>query len=543
MAARGRPKSAKPAPKPLSEDEIEERRLAEEDDEDEDEDDDDVDSDDGDEDDTPTPPKRNLTPQLPPTDDIFDFCEMEYVRKGVPVSFIVSKNGTLIGELQFPLSWHALQQEWGGGLYTVRAKNINTKKFLKVQTMTVAEPPNRNSNKKNDEAPVEKPVERYMPQEPQQPPVNFLELLSFMQKTQSDSSDKVREAQREARDSQTTLMAAMMQMMSQTAKPQTSSDDKIMALMMQMQQNTNQMFEKVMMMTRESISEVSKSSEKIFEKLSQRIDTLADTKKPSGLEYSPQQVMELMMQGQQRGFEMWSQMERLADVKASQRLEILEATKSEAVEESRPKSLTEKLVDSMLPAVASVISAQVAAQQRSPQPALPAAPRPKPVPAKPQAPAPRQAPARPRPAAPQPKPRPKPSPEAPRVPEVIEVEAAPKADPFGFPSASTTAPVENPIIEASAESFDEEKFNAYMNHAATSLMNSYQAKKPIPDTTLELVSSLQAQGIEVPDFLSACPRAKVNETLQSFGADETIMNFVGEVYAHLEARTAMGLGG
>lgn len=551
MAQRGRPKSAKPAPKPISEDELEERKHLDDEDLDEDEDEEDE-NEDEDEDDDVLPVRglqRNMVPQVAPTEDIFDFCEVNYIQKGVPVSFIVNKNGTLIGELQFPLSWSALQKEWGGGLYTVRAKNCNTKKFLKVQTMTIAQPPN--ANKKEEPQMQEKIVERFVDREPQEPKMNFLEMLQFMKGIQGDAGEKVREAQKEARDSQTTLMAAMMQMMAQTSKPTQSSDDKIMQLMMQMQQNTNQMFEKVMMMTRESISEVSKSSEKIFEKLSQRIEALADNKKGNGLEYTPQQVMEMMMQSQQRGFEMWSHTERMAELKASQKLEILEATKGEAAEEARPKSLTEKLVDSMLPAVAQVISAQVAAQNRSQVPAAPAKPAlpaPKrPAQAAPQRPAPARPATKPAPQRPAPtKPASPPAPAKPVEPEVLlasETVESVAADPFGFPSAAPVQATITETVEAAPEAHDEEKFNSYMNVAAQSLMTSFQSQKPIPDTTNALVSSLQAQGIEASDFLSVCPKSKVDETLQAFGADETIMNFVGEVYAYLEAGTAMGVRG
>jgi hypothetical protein len=477
--------------------------------------------------------------KAPLEEDIFEFAEKNYVSRGIPISYLVKKNGSFVGELPHPCSWGFIQEVHGGGLFFVRARNLHSKTFIKTQSMHILETaPKPIQHKVEREETMEpKVIERIVEKEvSREPQINFFELMNLMKSNQNDAQSQIREAQKEAQNAQQTLMAAMLQMA--TAKPQGSSDDKMMALMMQMQQNTNQMFEKMMQITKESISEINKSSEKMFDKINTRIEAISSQQAPTkDMAYTPQQIMEIMMSSQTKGFEMWSHMEKMADMKAQQRLSILEATKENAVEESRPKSLTEKLVDTMLPAVATAIQAQAMQQTQVQQipprqlPPLRTAPRPQIAP--PQA-------ARPM------------TQVAPRVQKQVRVTPAPvvaqepkktpvvqaefvsevKRDPFGLPTAK---PVE--------DVFDEQKFAQYMQIAADVLTPCITAQKPIPETSLVLIDSLQAQGIEVKDFLESCPVVRVNETLKMFGADETMLSVIGEVYANLEARTAMGVGG
>jgi hypothetical protein len=201
--------------------------------------------------------------------------------------------------------------------------------------------------------------------------------------------------------------------------------------------------------------------------------------------------------------------------------------------------MTEKLIDTMLPVVASAIQAQaanVAQQQRAP------APQPK---------APQQ-----QVRAPQPQTQAKPAQLPPPVthkprPKVSAQAAAPLKNVTpptttkpsnGFPSAVATQDVKQ-APETLMPVEDEQKFIQYMNFAAITLTECYTGQKPIPDTASALIESLKPQRIGIADFLRTCPISKVAETMKAYGADETVLHFVEEVYAYIEASAALGTGG
>lgn len=490
-------------------------------------------------------------------EDIFDFCEREMVGKGVPIRYIIKKNASYVTECDHPCSWAELQEKYGGGVYTVRARNVFNKQFVKVQSMSISDivqPTQTNVSQprlnQRFEAPEQQDedynmneprvIERIIEREPTQPAINYLELFGIINKSNSESQNAVKEAQKESQQAQNMLMATLLQIATKPPPPQEAkSDDKIMSLMMQMQQNTNQMFEKMMENTQRSIESVQKNSEKMMDKVAERIEKLDGAKNTNGMAYTPEQIMQLMMQGQDRGFQMWQQMEKMADMKAAQRFDVLEATRETAVEDSRPKTMTEKLIDTMLPVVASAIQAQaisVANQQAAANQVA------QPTPAQVRPPVKQIQPAQQQPVQ---RPRPKPAPQAAQA-ENAKTEAPrnvtpahTKKDSHNFPSA-VPAQVETVVAEAVVAPVDDEKFGVYMNHAAIVLTEGYTGQKPIPNCALALIESLKTQRIGLVDFIHTCNLEKVYTTLISYGAEQTVLDYVKEVYAYIEAAIANG---
>jgi hypothetical protein len=522
----------------------------------------------------PAPQKRVRKPKEAQEDDIFEFCEKTYVNKGIPIRYEIRKNGYFAGELEHPCSWRIIQENYGGGLFAIKAKHGHNSQIVKRQSISISQPsspyqPNKPAQEQeNMGIPQGQPqvIERIIEREAPSQPINYLEMFGVIQKMQETSQHSIKEAQKESQNSQNTLMAALLQMATNKPAPQTSSDDKIMALMMQMQQNSNQMFEKMMENTQRSIEAVQKNTDKMMEKMTERIEKMGDG--GNGLKYSPEQIMQLMMQGQQRGFDMWQGLDKMADMKAAQRMEMLEATKETAVEESRPKSMTEKLIDTMLPVVASAIQAQamsVAQQQQHPKGILshpsdaraPVQPRPKPA---------QQAkhPQLPPPVAPKPRPKPPVQPAQPVKPASPTQPVKPNAPaqpitPTKPELKNVTPPIKTKTVDGFPSVGDEEvstidqdnllaveaeqKFVQYMNFAAITLTEGYTSQKPIPDTANALIDSLKPQRITLVDFLRTCPLDKVIETMKTYGVDETVSTFVREVYAYLEAATLNESGG
>jgi hypothetical protein len=66
--------------------------------------------------------------------DFFDFVDMAYIRKGVPIEFVVKKNGNLKGVLEPPMDWLKLRKIYGPGSFTVIAKDKVKKVYVKSRT-------------------------------------------------------------------------------------------------------------------------------------------------------------------------------------------------------------------------------------------------------------------------------------------------------------------------------------------------------------------------------------------------------------------------
>lgn len=520
-------------PESLSTDEVA-SRIADMDNEDELDEDEFEDEGEGETESEPVERLRSNPPPLQSSDDIFEWCEEKYVKSGIPVTYIVKKNGSLVGEFEHPCSWSMIQKAHGAGLYMVKAREGHRKTYIKQQHQHILDLPKTQEEKENMQKSEPQIIERIVEKQAA-PQFDMFEMMNMFRQTQQEASEAVRLAQKEAQTAQQNMMTAMLNIASKQPAPvqQSGGDEKMMQLMLSMQQNTTQMFEKMMTMTQASINEVARNSEKMFEKLASKLEN--NQAKPSGLEYTPDQIMKMMQESQARGFEMWSHTERLAEHKAAQQLRVLESTKETAIEDVRPKSLTEKLVDSMLPAIAAAMTNPALMQAQMPQmPQLPQA----------QAQAPRQLPP------PQPKKRVKPAiptaqtqPKQESIPtkkhEVIESQTT-KKDKFGFPMAQTQS-------QQNEEQENMFKFQRYLKIAADVLTPQYNdyvsGQKPIPEIADILLESLKAQGIASDEFLKVCPLEKITGTLKTLGADVGIINFVGEVYANLETRTAMGVGG
>lgn len=505
----------------------------------------------------PKKPKKDNRGTVPDDElDIFELCEEMYVTQGTPIKYFIQKNGSYIGEMDHPCSWKKIQDTYGGGVYTVSAKNVFTKMYVKKKTMSITETtaPIKQKNNEYDEenqfmAREPQVIERIVEREAPAQPVNYFEMFNVLNKMQETSQSAIKDAQKESQSSQNTLMAALLQMASTRQAPESKSDDKVMALMIQMQQNSNQMFEKMMEISQKNISEVQKSNEKMFDKLSERIEKANEGKSGNGLAYTPEQIMQLMAQGQERGFQMWQNMEKMADMKVAQRLDVLEATRDTAVEESRPKSMTEKLIDTMLPVAASLIQAQAASMAAKEQVTAPIA-QVQPRQAQPRPALPERAvqPAqvqRPRPQ-PQAQPRPQaaaqaqPAPQKPQEqPQRNVTPATIKKDSHNFPSATAPKP-EAQAQETITKPDDSEKFVTYMNFCAPILTEGYTGQKPIPACAITLIESLKTQNIGLVDFIRTCTLERVLATLKQYGADESAVTFVKGIYAYIEAAAANG---
>lgn len=73
--------------------------------------------------------------------DLFTYCQNGYVNKGIGIKYYIKKDGESLQSVKHSkeMSWDWLQAKYGGGSYTVRAKNIKTGMFIRQESETLAD--------------------------------------------------------------------------------------------------------------------------------------------------------------------------------------------------------------------------------------------------------------------------------------------------------------------------------------------------------------------------------------------------------------------
>lgn len=279
--------------------------------------------------------------------DIFESIGFPLSKQGVTVRYTIKKNNELAGVKKHPYSWLDVAKDYGYGDFQVIAKD-NNKKYLSSQNQTISEDADV-FNHIDDED--EKPAQTSNPQNQigwQQPGMSFLEMFNVIQ-SQSDRarSEAGQQAQLQAQ-SQVGMITAMTEMMKNQ----------------QLQGQT--MFMEMSKMTAAVAEKMASTQEKIMEKLNARMDKLAEsaTKKPEGPGWM--EIMKMQADSQNKGFELFEKITRLAELKADEKVELLESGRENGGGEEKKKSMTDSLIESLLP----VITASMLNNNQSQQLAL-----------------------------------------------------------------------------------------------------------------------------------------------------------------------------
>jgi hypothetical protein len=273
--------------------------------------------------------------------DIFSDVGEPRTEKGDIIRYVIRKWGQHIATKFHPYSWEELHEEYGSGNYQVIARSDSTKKFVKSESRILGDA--RSANRKQN---TETREETVAPPHQQPQGLGFMELFTLLQEQQKQAKEEAREVSREAQNTQNQMMILVAELLKTNSTSGVSSSVQMMQMITQMiqqqQQTTNQMFEKM-----------AENQVKMFEKINERIEKVAD-KKSSEFEML------------NKGFEMFSKMNDLAEKKAQFQLELLEEAKADAKSDDdsspRKKSLTDSLIEGILP----VVSQALVAQQQGP---------------------------------------------------------------------------------------------------------------------------------------------------------------------------------
>jgi hypothetical protein len=277
--------------------------------------------------------------------DIFDYCD-DLVQSGKhQIKYEIKKNGEMLTHRHHPYSWEALQKEHKGGHYTVSAKSMTTKRFVKHETRSLADPA---SSQKLDDLETARPV--IQQQAPQGP--SFTELFTLLNTTRESERENAREQSRDSANANNASTLALVEMMKTTsAQSQT--------MMMEIAKMTAAMTEKLSDQQQKLVERMDAKFEKLVEKFSQA---------PQEKGMTALEIMALQSAAQEKGFAMFEKMARLAEAKTEERLAMIEDARDERDDrkDRGKKSLTDSLIESVLPTVASALAGQMG-QQAKPQ--------------------------------------------------------------------------------------------------------------------------------------------------------------------------------
>lgn len=269
-----------------------------------------------------------------PTDptgfDIFTDIGDPRTEKGDIIRYVIRKWGQHISTKYHPYSWEELHKEFGSGNYQVLARSDTTKKFVKSESRVMGEA---------RQMPQKEETTSHAEMKSGPAGLNFLEYWQLIQDQQRQAKEEAREMAKENSNTQNQMLMMVAELMRANSSSGSSSSVQMMQMITQMiqsqQDNTNRIFEKL-----------AENQTKMFEKINDRIEKIQD-KKSSEFEMF------------NKGIEMFSKMNELAEKRVQLQLEQIEDAKEDARENSnsepKKKSLTDSLIEGILPVVSQAL--------------------------------------------------------------------------------------------------------------------------------------------------------------------------------------------
>ena len=265
--------------------------------------------------------------------DIFEFGEAQQ-KRGDQVKYIIKRNGEMLTSRYHPFSWEKLQEEYGGGQYQIVARSMVKQKYLKSETRSVANPGNGQGVStdfafgKSKRYYEDDRVDR-TEKEP-----SIKEMWGIMNEATQSAKEEAREIARTEKETSSTMVTALMTMMQNS---QTQAQTLFLEMMKSNQEGLNRISENTNQMFRDMNDK--------FEKIVDKISTRPGNKEEFGIF----ELMKLQNDSRDQGFDMFNKMQELAEAKAEEKAEFL--TGKDDGDTKKEKSLTESVVEALLPAI------------------------------------------------------------------------------------------------------------------------------------------------------------------------------------------------
>jgi hypothetical protein len=269
--------------------------------------------------------------------DLFDYCDKLQKNQGHQISYVVKRNGEMLTVKYHPYTWERIQKEYGAGQYQIIAKSLTTKRYLKQETRVIADTEEnwRNNNKEQQVI--------HIPAPPPPPGIDFKEMFLMMNQMQERQRQEAREQSKEAAKMQENQMMAMVEMM------KTSSNQ------------SSQMFLEVAKMTQTVSEKLASSQAQMFEKMETRFERVIDKLGNNKVEtpsINPFEILKMTKDAEESGFNRMAQLLTFARAEAEERY----SDRDERQPKAEKKSLTDTLIESMLPTITTALTGQAFGQ-------------------------------------------------------------------------------------------------------------------------------------------------------------------------------------
>jgi len=270
--------------------------------------------------------------------DVFLEVAKPRVDNGDVIKFEIQKNGSLIGVEMWPFDWEKVQAKYGSGLYRVVSRSLSSGQYVGSQTQAIGDPSeftpqvNNNDEYETEENP-----------QPQPSALNseVLTLLSLLERQSEKGKVEAREGSQAQSGMVNTMMTSMMGMM------QTSSSDS-QKMFMEMTKNTNRILDKM-----------NETQMKMFENIQSQITQMSSKESPKP-EFGTLDLLNMMRDSEDRGRQAFKDVVDLADAKADEKFEALGGSDEES---GGKRSLSDKMIEAILP----VMAGQIVKAQSQPQ--------------------------------------------------------------------------------------------------------------------------------------------------------------------------------
>lgn len=270
--------------------------------------------------------------------DIFVEIGDARMQKGLITKYFVKKNGELLKTVFHPYSFERLKDEHGGGVYIVEARD-DRGKYLKQQTMVISGEGAASGNT-GEVASVKSELEslKALLEEKKGGELGLMEILAMQREAEDRARREAREAQKELQGNQNQLLQTVLTLMAGN-----SNKSETMVL-------------ELAKMTQSLVDKLNDSQSKMFEKINERFERVVESIRDEKKEKAPSayELLKLQKEAEDQGFKRFQMLNELAEAKAEEKIEMIEAVKEN--EGGERESVTDTLIKTMLPSITNALA-------------------------------------------------------------------------------------------------------------------------------------------------------------------------------------------
>ena len=261
--------------------------------------------------------------------DIFSDIGEERVKKGDIIKYTIFKYGSQLTSVYHPCSWESIHKKFGDGQYKVLARSHSLNRIVKTQSRMLGQPPSEFTMGGVQQEEAKEPVQQ---QQQNQTP-GFMEIFTLFMNQQQQAKAESKEINTFAQQSNNQMMMMFMEMMKSNQQQAVQS-----------QLQTMEMMTKV-------TEKMSEAQTKMFDKINERIERIANDKAKAP---DAETLLDRMQKAQEQGFSLYQKFDELATKKAELQFEMMNDNDDDDDDDDKPEkeSITDTLIKTLIPMMA-----------------------------------------------------------------------------------------------------------------------------------------------------------------------------------------------